>query len=161
MTKTGITALASRRLENRVVCKMATYFLGALLSSSLYAAPEDFIGNFNGTENVTTSECSNPAFNGTKTSFWSLRTGNLQGASYKGNGRNDNGDFAVEGEVSGNNASGKLKGTNRWGHAWTGEHTTTFEDGKLFSVATGHVPALKCRFRSEIEATKETEHKKE
>src|SRR5688572_12500867 len=79
MTKRGITPLVLRRLEIRVVGAIATYFLGVLFfSSSSYAAPEDFIGNFSRTENATMSKCSNPAFNGTKTSFWSLRTGNLQ-----------------------------------------------------------------------------------
>lgn len=109
MTKRGITALALRRLENRAIVAMATFFLGALFGSSLYATPEDFVGNFSGTEHITISECSNPAYNAIKTSFWSLKAGDLQGTSYKGKGRNDDGEFAFEGNVTGNEAAGKLK----------------------------------------------------
>jgi hypothetical protein len=87
MTKRAITALARRRREARMVGGMAAFFLGAFFSPSLHAAPDDFIGNFSGTENITISECSNPAYNATKTSFWSLTAGDLQGTSYKGKGK--------------------------------------------------------------------------
>ncbi|MGH8727185.1 MAG: hypothetical protein ACREV9_03285 [Burkholderiales bacterium] len=130
MSKNEIKVLGSLRLDKRAIRGVATFLLGALFSSGVHAAPEDFIGNFSGTENVTISECSNPVYNATKTSFWSLKAGDLQDTSYKGKGRNDDGEFAFEGNVTGNEAAGKLKGTNRWGHAWTGEYTAKMEDEK-------------------------------
>ncbi|MGH9958794.1 MAG: hypothetical protein ACREBC_16955 [Pyrinomonadaceae bacterium] len=62
--------------------------------------------------------------------------------------------------MSGKQRFRKTEGHEPVGTRVDGERTTTFEDGKLFSVATGHVPALNAGSGRRLK-TKEIEPKKE
>lgn len=126
----------------------------AILALAAHAGPEDFVGTFKGDEKLTLTDCSNRLYNGTFSSTWQLTNQEVEGSSYKGIGHNSNGDFIVEAQIAGDQMSGIAKGTNKWGHAWSGEFSARLEQGRYVSVAIGSAPASGCRFTSEVEAIK-------
>ena len=123
----------------------------AIVSTNAYAAPEDFIGSFNGTEKSTLTNCG--AYNGTTTGAWSVKHSDLNDNKFIGSGSNKDGDFTVAAEAADNTASGAVKGVNKYGLAWKGEFKATIEGNKYNSTSTGSVSSG-CKFTSEIEAAK-------
>ena len=118
---------------------------------SVYAAPEDFIGTFKGTEKSTLTNCG--AYNGITTGSWSVKHSDLKDNQFVGAGSNKDGDFTVTGEASDTAASGIVKGVNKYGLAWKAEFKATLEGNKYKSITMGSVSSG-CKFTSEIEATK-------
>ena len=116
-----------------------------------YAAPEDFIGTFKGTEKNTLANCG--AYNGITTGSWSVKHSDLKGNQFVGVGSNKDGDFTVTGVASDTAASGIVKGVNKYGLAWKAEFKATLEGNKYKSTTMGSVSSG-CKFTSEIEATK-------
>jgi len=123
-----------------------------IVIANAYAAPEDFIGTFKGTEKSTLTNCG--AYNGTTTGSWSVKHSDLKGTSFVGTGSNKDGDFEVVGEISDATASGTSKGVNKWHQAWSGEFSATLDGDKYTATTTGSVPATGCKFTSEVEASR-------
>ena len=88
----------------------------AMFATNAYAAPEEFVGIFKGTEKTTVTNCG--AYNGVTTSSWSAKHSEIKGTTLQGTGSNDNGDFAITGEVTDNVVSGTIQGVNKWHQAW-------------------------------------------
>lgn len=122
-----------------------------ITTTTAYAAPEDFIGTFKGTEKSTLSNCG--AYNGTTTGSWSVKHSDLKDNKFIGTGSNKDGDFTVTGEASDTTVSGIVKGVNKYGLAWKADFKATIEGNKYTSTTTGSVSSG-CKFTSEIEATK-------
>ncbi len=99
------------------------------------------MGNFKGSEKLTLST-------------WEVTNQGLNGNSYKGKGSNANGNFEIDGQITGSATSDALKSVNKWGQAWAGKFKGTLEDNRYTSKATGNVPASGCQFVSEVEASK-------
>lgn len=116
-----------------------------------YAAPEDFIGTFKGTEKSTLTNCG--AYNGTTTGSWSVKHADLNDNQFVGAGSNKDGDFTVTGEASDTTASGIVKGINKYGLAWKAEFKATLAGNKYTSTTMGSVSSG-CKFTSEVEAMK-------
>lgn len=129
------------------------FLLSILLISKVYAAPEDFIGAFKGSEKITLTNCN--AYNGVSTSLWYVNNSNLTSSSFKGEGHNDSGDFTASGEISDKNANGTIKGTNKYGHYWTGNFNATLDGKEYTSFTSGVIATSGCKFNSEIQATKQ------
>jgi hypothetical protein len=115
-----------------------------IIVANAYAAPEDFIWSFKGTEKSTLTNCG--AYDGTTTGSWSVTNSDLKGTSFVGKGSNKDGDFTATGEISGATATGTTKGVNKWGQAWTGEFSAMLDGDKYSSISTGIVPASGCKF---------------
>ena len=120
-------------------------------ATTAYAAPEDFIGTFKGTDKSTLTNCG--GYNGTGTSPWTVKYANLKGNQFVGSGSNNDGDFSVTGEASDTTAFGVVKGVNKYGLAWKGEFKASLENNKYTSTTIGSVSSG-CKFTSEVEATK-------
>lgn len=116
-----------------------------------YAAPEDFIGTFKGTEKTTLTNCD--VYNGTTTGLWLVNHSDLKDNEFVGAGSNKDGDFTVTGEASDTTAFGVVKGVNKYGLAWKAEFKATFESNKFTSTTMGSMSSG-CKFTSEVEATK-------
>lgn len=123
----------------------------AIISTNAYAAPEDFIGSFKGTEKTTLTNCG--AYNGTSTGAWFANHSDLKDNKYIGTGGNKDGDFTIAAEAADNTASGTVKGVNKYGLAWKGEFKAIIEGNKYKSTSSGSVSSG-CKFTSEIEAAK-------
>lgn len=124
----------------------------AISVTSVYAAPEGFIGTFNGTEKSILTNCG--AYNGTTTGSWSIKHSDLKGSAFIGSGSNKDGNFTIVGETSDASAFGTTKGVNKWGLAWSGEFNATIQGSKYIATITGTVPSTGCKFTSEFDATK-------
>jgi len=122
-----------------------------IVIANAYAAPEDFIGSFKGTEKSTLTNCG--TYDGTTTGSWSVIHSDLNGTSFAGKGSNKDGDFTATGEISGDTATGTTKGVNKWGQAWSGEFKATLDENIYKSTTTGSIPASGCKFVSEVEAS--------
>ncbi|MBC7697136.1 MAG: hypothetical protein H7Z70_02080 [Bacteroidia bacterium] len=120
-------------------------------ATTAYAAPEDFIGTFKGTEKSTLTNCG--AYNGTSTGSWFVKHSDLKDNQFVGAGSNKDGDFTVTGEASDTTAFGVAKGVNKYGLAWKAEFKATLESNKFTSTTMGSVSSG-CKFTSEVEATK-------
>lgn len=123
----------------------------AIVSTNAYAAPENFIGAFKGTEKSTLTNCG--AYNGKTIGAWSANHSDLKENKFIGTGSNKDGDFTLTAETADNTATGTVKGVNIYGLAWKGEFKSIIEGNKYKSTTTGSVSSG-CRFTSEIEATK-------
>ncbi|MBC7944206.1 MAG: hypothetical protein H7X91_02835 [Burkholderiales bacterium] len=135
--------------------RIGTCLVAALLvAATAFAAQDDIIGTFKGSEKLTLTACSNSTYDGISKSTWEATIQDLNGNSYKGKASNANGNFEIDGQITGSETSGTLKGVNKWGQAWTGEFKGTLEDNRYKSKATGSVPASGCQFVSEVEASK-------
>ena len=120
-------------------------------ATTAYAAPEDFIGTFKGTDKSMLTNCG--SYNGTGTSPWTVKYASLKGNQFVGSGSNNDGDFSVTGEASDTTAFGVVKGVNKYGLAWKGEFKASLENNKYTSTTIGSVSSG-CKFTSEVEATK-------
>jgi len=119
------------------------------------AASEDFAGTFNGTDKNEVHGCSIAGYNGTSTdTSWTV-THEVNGGAYTGKGRNMNGEFTVEGKITGDAASGGITGVNKWNQQWHGEFTAVIEGSTLKITSKGSVSGGSgCNFKSEVTATK-------
>jgi hypothetical protein len=138
--------------EEAVVKHINTIFICiAIASTNCYAAPEDFIGTFKGSETSTLTNCG--GYNGTTTGSWLASHSDLKGNQFIGAGNNKDGEFTVTAEATDNTAIGTVKGVNKYGLAWKGEFKSTIEGSVYKSTTTGSVSSG-CKFTSEITATK-------
>ena len=127
------------------------FITGIIFVTSASAAPEDFIGTFKGTDKTTVTNCAN--YNGTTTNIWSVKYSDVKGTALEGTGSNAYGDFTISITVTDLNATGTIKGVNKWHQYWIGETKGSLDGDKYTATITGTV-STGCKFTSEIEATR-------
>lgn len=135
-------------MKNTVTCIACI----TLFAAAAQAAPQDFMGSFQGNEKSTVTNCG--SYNGTTTGPWSVTNSDLSGSSFVGKGHDPNGQFTAKGKVSGSTASGTLKGVNKWGQAWSGQFTATLDGDKYSANTSGSVPSTRCKFSTVVKAAR-------
>ncbi len=124
------------------------------MSTNVFADDPNWQGSFAGTEELTVTNCSNSSWNGTSSRVWSVNHTEVNGNAYKGNGRAGGGDWSVEGNISGNTATGTFKGKDTYGNAFSGEFSNTLDGNQLTSNTKGSTPSIGCNFTGKVTATR-------